>query len=272
MYELFRVNDAMIAPIKGEDQHGLGGWADELGLLLELVGGCLRLMDLGLVVDGSGDPLLQSASCWFWSTELEIRCYKVLPAGFGSTELEFRINKCFLLAYFVNQNRGGSSGVGFVIGPRFGEFTTETQFDMDFELDSILPNHKQLVYYMLKAGKIKLDNHFRKITVDSLKSKYKFIFEEKKTMGPPDPEWNGEKKTLASYTLSYRRGDYDPSILVSEHYISKDNYYDMYISDGLIIPGQYGDYGYLVVVTESLGFEGVIRKTFEIVALGSLND
>jgi hypothetical protein len=49
-----------------------------------------------------------------------------------------------------------------------------------------------------------------------------------------------------------------------------ESIYDIYISDCIVIPHRDGDMGYLVVVTESRGFEGYIRKSIEVVPIGVL--
>lgn len=173
------------------------------------------------------------------------------------------------IAYFISENTGGSSAVRFDIVPSFGFFTMQSSFDQDMWLDSILPNNKEFIYHSLKTAKIKLDNKLKKISFDSLKARYKYVFEIKKTMGPPDPEWDNGKKTLASISMSYHAADNNyPVWIMNKSYVSTDNVYDIYISDCFTVRGRDGEYGYMVIVTERLGFEGYTRKTIQLESLG----
>ena len=54
---------------------------------------------------------------------------------------------------------------------------------------------------------------------------------------------------------------------MNKRYIPADGLYDINISDVIVLPGRYGTFGFLVLVHESLGFEGVIRKWIEVLPL-----
>src|SRR5688500_13975520 len=176
------------------------------------------------------------------------------------------------LAYFVNENTGGSSAVRFEVGPSFGYFSLRSSFDMDLGLDSVLAYNKEFVHQSLRTAKIKLGTNIKKISFDSLKAWYKYVFNIKKTMGPADPEWDGSKKTIANIAINYHPVDNNyPVWIMNKSFVPTDGVYDIYVSDCFTVKGRDGEYGYLVIVTEGLGFEGYTRKRIELESLGLIH-
>jgi hypothetical protein len=174
------------------------------------------------------------------------------------------------IAYFIVEYMGGSNDVLFKIGPGFGFLTVDASFGMDFQIDSILKVHRDMIYYSLQSAHIKVTDKFQKLPPDSFQLKYKYKFEVSKTMSKAGSRIGIDENTLASVAIKFDEGNGWMNTVVDKKYQSSDMIYDMYISDCLVIPGKESEYGFLVVVTESAGNEGTPRKTIEIFGLGSL--
>ena len=89
-------------------------------------------------------------------------------------------------------------------------------------------------------------------------------------MSKPGAQEGIDDTTLTSVTMKFDEGNGYMNTLVDKTYQPSDLIYDMKISDCFVIPGKESEYGFVVVVTESAGFEGTPRKTIEIFGLGSL--
>jgi len=173
------------------------------------------------------------------------------------------------LAYLINENSGGSSGLQFGILPAYQDFKLEASLGMDDENDSMLIRNKELIYYALRSQGIKLGNTVQKTSADSLQKKYGIKFDLKKTYGAPYVDDPSGKKTLTSIEINWKQGDsMYPSFLYSEKYSPTHGVYDIYISDYLLIPGEEGLFGFAVIVTEGMGFEGYTRKSIEVKDFG----
>jgi hypothetical protein len=174
------------------------------------------------------------------------------------------------IAYFIIENMGGGSDVLFKIGPGFGLLTVDAQFEMDFQVDTILKVYHNMIYYSMQSAHIKVADQFQKLPLDSFKLKYKYKFEITKTMSKPGTQEGIDEKTLASVAIKFDEGNGWMNTLIDKRFQPSDMIYDMYISDCFVIPGKENEYGFVVVLTESAGFEGTPRKTIEIFGLGSL--
>lgn len=172
-------------------------------------------------------------------------------------------------AYLVNENSGGSSGMHFGILPAYQDFMLEARLGMDDEPDTILTRNRELIYHALRSQGIRLNNAVRKTTADSLQKEYGIRFDIKKTYGASNPDDPSGKKTLATIEISWKQGDTEyPSYLYGQKYAPAHSIYDVYISDCLLIPGQEGISGFVVLVTEGSGFEGYTRKSIELKQIG----
>ncbi len=172
-------------------------------------------------------------------------------------------------AYLVNENSGGSSGLHFGIIPAYEDFKLESRLGMDEETDSILLRNRELITAALHSQGIKLQQQVQQVPADSLQKNYGIRFEVKKTYGPRNPDDPSGKKTLATVEISWRQGDSEyPSFLVNKRFSPAWGVYDLYISDCLLIPGQEGSFGFVVLVTEESGFEGYTRKSIEVEQIG----
>jgi hypothetical protein len=174
------------------------------------------------------------------------------------------------IAYFIVEVRGGSSAVHFEIGPGFGFLTANANFEMDFQMDTILKLYRNMIYYTMQSAHIKVADKFQRLPLDSFQLKYKYKFEVSKTMSKPGSQKGIDEKTLASVAMKFDEGNGWMNTLIDKNYQPSDMIYDMYISDCFVIPGKENEYGFVVVVTESAGNEGTPRKTIEIFGLGSL--
>jgi hypothetical protein len=173
------------------------------------------------------------------------------------------------LAYLINENSGGASGLQFGIIPAYQDFKLESQLGMDDENDTMLLRNKELLYYALRSQGVKLGNSVQKTSADSLQKKYGIKFDVKKAYGAPYADDPSGKKTLASIEINWKQGDsMYPSFLYSEKYSPTHGVYDIYISDYLLIPGEEGLFGFVVIVTEGMGFEGYTRKSIEVKQIG----
>jgi hypothetical protein len=174
------------------------------------------------------------------------------------------------IAYFIIEFRGGSHQVLFNIGPGFGSLTVNNNFEMDFQIDTILQLYRNLIYYNMQSAHIKVADKFQKLSLDSFQLKYKYKFEINKTMSKPGSQAGMDEKTLATVAMKFDEGNGYMNTLIDKRYEPSDEVYDMYISDCFVIPGKEHEYGFVVVVTEMAGFEGTPRKTIELFGLGSL--
>lgn len=204
-----------------------------------------------------------------------IRSFKPLQLSFSDEHsdvdalIPLGYNRHGSLAYLIDENSGGSSGLHLGILPAYQDFSLESQLGMDEEKDTILLRNKELVYQALQSQGIQLGKPVEKLTVEELKKKYAVTFEVKKTYGAPNPDDPSGKKTLASVEINWRQGDSDyPSMVTNERFNSSYSIYDVYISDCLVIPGEEGVFGFVVLVTESLGFEGYTRKSIKLEQIG----
>jgi hypothetical protein len=172
-------------------------------------------------------------------------------------------------AYLVDENSGASSALHFGILPAYQDFSLESQLGMDEEKDTILLRHQELVCNALQSQGVRLKNEIQKISKDSLQKLYGIRFEIKKTYGAPDPDDPSGKKMLASVEINWRQDDSEyPSMITNERYQAYDSVHDVYISDCFIFPGEEGLFCFVVLVTESRGFEGYIRKSIEVKQIG----
>jgi hypothetical protein len=174
------------------------------------------------------------------------------------------------IAYFLVENMGGGSDVQFNIGPGFGQLTVNDKFEMDFQIDSILKVHRNMIYYSMQSAHIKVADKFQMLPIDSFQLKYKYKFEVNKTMSKPGGQEGIDQKTLASVSIKFDEGNGYMNTLIDKSFQPSDMIYDMNISDCFVIPGKDNEYGFVVVVTENAGYEGTPRKTIEIFGLGSL--
>lgn len=175
-------------------------------------------------------------------------------------------------AFIKEQDSGGAYDVIFQVLPAYEEFKLESMIGSDEGLDSILPRNKELIYYALKKANIKLDNSISKISEDSLKQKYKVRFEVKKTYGAPNTEYGSNQKTLSSVLINCFHGNTEyPWEIINDHYTSSHGVYDVWISDYLVLPTEEGVAGFIVLVTESIGFEGYRRKSFDVMQIGMVS-
>jgi hypothetical protein len=173
------------------------------------------------------------------------------------------------IAFLINENSGGASGLFMGIIPAYEDFKMETKLDMDEEPDSILEKNKAFIYYALRSQGIVLKNDVQIMSADSLQKIYGIKFDIKKTYGPVNPDDPSGKKTLASIEMNWKQGDTPyPSNIINEKYSISYNVYDSYISDCLVVKGAEGEFGFVVVVTEERGFEGYTRKSIEVIHLG----
>lgn len=173
-------------------------------------------------------------------------------------------------AYFINENNGGASQVDFHISPVYEVFSVHSSFDMDLDLDSVISSHSAFIYHSLLAGRIRLTNQFGKLSLDSLGKAYGHKFDNKKNFGPADPDDGSGRRLLSSVLITYRRYDENTVEVINRKLPATSSIYDIYISDCISIPNRDGDLGFLVVVTESRGFEGHTRKSIEVVPIGVL--
>ena len=174
------------------------------------------------------------------------------------------------IAYFIQEYKGGDNDVLFNIGPGFGFLTVNASFEMNFQIDTILQQYRNLIYHSMQSAHIKVADKFQKLSLDSFQVKYKYKFEINKKMSKPGTQEGVDEKTLASVVMRFDEGNGYFNTFVDEKYQPSDGIYDMSISDVLVIPGKESEYGFLVVVTERAGNEGTPRKTIEISGLGSL--
>jgi len=173
------------------------------------------------------------------------------------------------LAYLINENSGGASGLQFGILPAYQDFKLESQLGMDDENDTMLLRNKELIYYALRSQGIKLGTTVQKTSGDSLQKKYGIKIDVKKTYWASFVDDPSRKKTLTSIEINWKQGDsMYPSFLYSEKYSPTHGIYDIYISDYLLISGEEGLFGFVVVVTEGMGFEGYVRKSIEVKDIG----
>lgn len=173
-------------------------------------------------------------------------------------------------AYFINENNGGASQVDFHINSVYEVFSVHSSFDMDLDLDSVLSSHSAFIYHSLLDGRVRLTNQLRKLSTDSMGIQYGFKFDNKKSFGPADPDDGSGRKLLSSVLITYRRYEENTVEVVNKKLPATVSIYDMYVSDCIAVPGRDGDLGFLVVVTESRGFEGHTRKSIEVVPIGVL--
>jgi hypothetical protein len=174
------------------------------------------------------------------------------------------------MAYFLIENRGGGINVHFYIGPGFGLLTVQNIFEMDFQIDTILKVHRNMIYYTMQSAYIKVADKFQKLPLDSFQLKYKYKFEVSKTMSKPGSQEGIDEQTLASVVMQFDEGNGYMNTLIDKRYQPSDMIYDMNITDCFVIPGKENEYGFVVVITERAGYEGTPRKTIEIFGLGSL--
>lgn len=204
-----------------------------------------------------------------------IRSFKPLQLSFSDAHsdvdalIPLGFNNHGTFAYLVDENSGGASGLKLGILPAYQDFSLESQLGMDEEKDTILLRNKELVYHALRSQGIRLVNAVQKSSADSLKKLYDIQFEIKKTWGAPNPDDPSGKKTLASVEINWKQGEsLYPSFLYSEKHAVSHSIYDTYISDYILVPGEEGIFGFVVIVTESLGFEGYTRKSIEVKDIG----
>jgi hypothetical protein len=172
-------------------------------------------------------------------------------------------------AYLVSENSGGASGLHLGILPAYEDFNLQSRLDSDEENDTILVQNKALIYQALRSQDIRLQNSVSTISADSLQKMYGIMFEVQKTYGPGDPDYDPNKKLLSSVQVRYRQGETDyPSEISHKAFTMSNAVYDVYISDHLVITGEEGLFGFVVLVTEGRGFEGLTRKAIELVSLG----
>lgn len=186
---------------------------------------------------------------------------QLIPLGYNETGS---------FAYFIDENHGGGSLVSFHITPVYQVFSVNSRFEMDMDLDTVLSSQSGFIYHSLSAGNIRLTNQFRKLSLDSLGISYGHKFDYRKTYGPADPDDASGKKLLTSALITYRRYEENTVEVVNKQLPAYTSIYDIYISDCLVVPNRDGDLGFLVVVTESRGFEGYVRKAVEVVPIGVL--
>lgn len=175
-------------------------------------------------------------------------------------------------AFIKEEDSGGGYAVVFQVLPAYQEFKMEATFGADESLDTILPQNKELLYYALKKAGIKLQNSIDTISKDSLEKKYKVRFEVKKTYGAPNTEYGSNQKTLSSVLINCYHGDSPyPFELANDKFTANQGIYDVGISDYLVLPGDEGVFGFVVLVTESIGFEGYRRKSFDVIQIGAVS-
>jgi hypothetical protein len=175
------------------------------------------------------------------------------------------------LAYFINENTGASNSVRFDIVSPYDDFTSRSIFSRDEGIDSTLLKNKRLFYELLVTGGIKLHNNIQKLSIDSLKRIYGIIFDTRKTFGGPVPDYTSVK-TLATVSIKYHQDDHPEMSVINKKYSPSDGIYDQYVSDILVVPSGKERYGFMVIVLESLGFEGYTRKTIEVSPMGALEN
>lgn len=175
-------------------------------------------------------------------------------------------------AFIKDENSGASSAVNFYILPAYQDFKLESQFEVDEPIDSVIPKNKEFIYYALKKAGIQLGNTIDKISQDSLEKKYKVRFDVKKTYGAANTDYGSNQKTLSSVLINCYHGISEfPFQIVNENFPVSHGVYDVSISDYLVIPGEEGVFGFVVLVTESIGFEGYRRKSFEVIQVGAVS-
>ncbi len=175
-------------------------------------------------------------------------------------------------AYFLEEDMGGAVGYKFHIQPTYDVFSVELSLDMEMQGDSVLDINKYLIGHALRTADIKLNNTIQRISVAELEKKYKIRITTNKIFGPPNTDYDEKRKTLTSVNISHDRGDGYPTNMINENYPSTWVVWDCYVSDIILVPTkELGMFGFAVIVTESLGFEGYTRKSIELVRLGDVD-
>lgn len=176
-------------------------------------------------------------------------------------------------AYFHEKDMGGAVDYEFHIQPTYDKFEVMLSLDMEEQGDSVLDYNKELIGQALRSAQVKLNNSIQRITVAELEKKYKIRFSSNKTWGPPNADYGSDKKTLSSVNISYKRGDDGYSTyIINENYPSSWGVWDCYVSDIILVPTkELGIFGFVVLVTESIGFEGYTRKEIKLVSLGDVD-
>lgn len=225
--------------------------------------------------DSSGSNVITGNIADITSLVDTIRSFKPMKLSFTADHsdvdelIPLGYNNHGTFAYLVSENSGGASGLHLGILPAYVDFNLQSRLGMDEENDTILIRNKALIYHALRSQNIRLLNSVSTISADSLQKKYDIRFDVQKTYGSADPDYDPKKKLVSSIQIRYSQGVTDyPSEITHKSFTTSDAVYDVYISDHLVISGEEGLFGFVVLVTEGRGFEGYTRKSIELVSLG----
>jgi hypothetical protein len=174
-------------------------------------------------------------------------------------------------AYFIDQDMGGASGLEFHINAAYDLFKLTAEFDVEMQADSVYYYNRDLIGQALRTAGIRINNSIQRINLAEVEKKYGLRFNRNNMYGPANPDYAPDRKTLSSANLSYVRDGYTVE-LINQRYTPRDGVWDVYVSDIILAPSkELGMFGYAVIVTESIGFEGYTRKTIKVVSLGDVD-